>query len=448
MGRRLIDDQRMARPLGKLRAGYFDTSSGRGRPVRSETWIATSPDKNLIEALAAQYNGVVEKYVPQGIGLKGWQVDTGLSALEAILPKGDPLSISYEMWSRGGVQRRCDRALESKSGRPCICQAQYGPEFHRTAPKDAVCVRHTRVGVILPDAPDVGEFLVESHGFYASQYIRHDVEFIKENVGPDVLVPVYVVIDPVEKMQDGKKKNYIVVHLKQRGISTGQFLAAAGARHRALMSTRQVAALEAAPADAPGYLERIARAASREEILALREEAAADPSPGITGAEFNAAAKARVDHLHQAAEILGQIRTRWTGTEADLHVVFTEFVSGAATLQTATPDQLTLFRDTLGDVAEAELVDEPEAGDSSPPLSREAQRAMFAAFGKLGITDRDERLRDCSIVLDRTVHTSNDLKADDASKILDVLNEANGDLAVYEELLNSIAQAHQNGGSK
>ncbi|WP_336214483.1 recombination directionality factor [Nonomuraea sp. LPB2021202275-12-8] len=450
MGRRLIDEQRMARPLGKIRAGYFDTSGSKGRPARSETWIVTSTDKNLIEAVAEQYGRPVERYIPQGVGLPGWKVDTGLSQLEAILPKGDPLSVSYEIWSKGGVQRRCDGGFEDKSGQPCLCKAQYGPKFYETAPVDArgqrpVCKRYTRIGVILPDAPDVGEFLVESKGFYASEYIRHDVDFIKEHVGPDVLVPIYVVIEPVEKMKDGKKKNYIVVHLKQRNISTGQFLAAAGARHRALMSTRQVAALEAAPAAAPGYLDRVAAAASREEILAIRKEVAADPSPGITAAEFDSAAKARLEHQRQAAEILGEIHTRWTGTEADLHVSFAEFVSGVASLETATLDQLGLFRDTLPDVAEAELVDEPAdaGGDGGGQLSREAQRALFASFGDLGITDRDDRLRDCSTILGRTVTTSNALNASDASTILDVLKEADGDVSKYERLLADIAQAHQ-----
>src|SRR5689334_4731578 len=116
MGSRIITIQRQARELGRLRTGTFN-----GRyPERSSTWIVSSHAEHYVEAAAQIWGGTPEKWQPQGNGAAQFRVITQAVSLDAILPPGDPLSQSYESWSRGGCQRRCDGVSEELSGEPCL----------------------------------------------------------------------------------------------------------------------------------------------------------------------------------------------------------------------------------------------------------------------------------------------------------------------------------------
>lgn len=238
---RLLTLQRQARELGRLRTGYTDGK----RPVRSDTWIVSSHAEHYIQAAADAWGGNVEKWQPQGGGAAQWRVRTEAVSLDALLPPGDPLSQSLELWSGGGCARRCDGITEQLSDSPCLCVAKHGDAFHEQ-PKGSVCSATTRLNVFLPDMPDVGVWRAETHSFYSAQEIAGAVDLMKSAVGPDAVIPIRLRIEQRQRKAGGQTKKFPVIVMELRGISTGDVLAGS-VMGGALPASKQREAIEAAP---------------------------------------------------------------------------------------------------------------------------------------------------------------------------------------------------------
>jgi hypothetical protein len=224
VGTRILTLQRQARELGRLRAGLTEpTGNGRSRPARSKTWILTTHQRDYLDAAAEAWGGEVHQWTPQGGGAQAWRLITDAEAIDAILPPGDPLSQSYEMWSRGGCQRRCDGQIEQLSGNGCMCLAQFGDEFH-LQPPDQACRPHTRLNVVLPDVPDLGVWRMETKGYYAANEIAASIDLIRNATGGDVMVPVRLRIEPRKRVAQGRTKQYPVIVVEIRGATAGQIL--------------------------------------------------------------------------------------------------------------------------------------------------------------------------------------------------------------------------------
>ncbi|MEV4287410.1 hypothetical protein AB0K40_18040 [Nonomuraea bangladeshensis] len=296
MGSRIITLQRQARELGRLRTGYSvpnDDPTKRNRAVRSQTWIISSHAEHYVEAAAGIWGGSVEKWQPQGNGAVQWRVITEAVSLDAILPPGDPLSQSYELWSAGGAQRRCDGMTESLSDSPCLCRAQWGEDFHEKAPRDRACKMTTRLNVILPEMPDIGAWRVETHSYHAANEIAAAVDVLKGSIGMDALIPVRLRIEQRTRVSQGKTKQFPVVAVELRGGTAGQVLA--GAVSAPAVGSTARPAVEAARTD---YVELIRAAATRDQVVKIWEQAKKDPH--ADGKQVEAAAKARVAALQQA----------------------------------------------------------------------------------------------------------------------------------------------------
>lgn len=282
--KRIAKLQRMAKPLGRLRLGTYNGTY----PKASLTWILTSPAEDYVRAAAGLWGGSVERWEPQGNGAAQWRVITQTSVIDAILPTGDPLSQSYELWSKGGLQRDCDGDREKTSCGGCLCRAEYGEDFHESAPKLSVCKMTTRLNLILPDMPDIGVWWVETHSYYAANWIGDAVDTIRAAVGPYALVPVRAKIEPQTKVSGGKTKQFIVASLGLRGSTAGQVLSALGAHtteiggataaisgsQAAAIGGNRAAAITAGPAR-PDYLKLAAAAASPDEVRQVWNDAAA-----------------------------------------------------------------------------------------------------------------------------------------------------------------------------
>lgn len=73
------------------------------------------------------------------------------------------------------------------------------------------------------------------------------------------------------------------------------------------------------------------------------------------------------------------------------------------------------------DVTDAEVIeDEPQ----EPPITDAQMKALHASFNDHGITDRDERLAYCTEVTQRDLTSSKDLTKEEASRLIDLLNDA------------------------
>jgi hypothetical protein len=318
MAGRILTLQRQVRELGRLRAGLTETRINKdGKevtfPTSSKTWILTSANRDYLDAAAQLWGGQVDEWQPQGGGPKAWRVITQAPLIDAILPPGDPLSQYQEMWSRGGCQRRCDGEQELITSKPCLCRAQFGDDFHEQR-QGAVCDIHTRLNVFLPDLPDIGVWRVETKGFWPANHMAGYIDMIKGHVGPQVLVPVRLRIEPRTKVKAGKTSQYIeiVVELRSQAsfgeiLATPQLLAIGGpADDRVIEGAPSRQAIGAAPAAAPAvgsaatpgtpvqWRQRFTQATTLDELRSMWTRAGND---GALDDETRAAYKAAGDKL-------------------------------------------------------------------------------------------------------------------------------------------------------
>lgn len=288
MAGRILTLQRQARELGRLRTGYTDTSGSKPRPVKSATWVVTSHAEHYVRAAAEVWGGTPEKWQPLGNGAAQWRVITEAPTLDAVLPPGDPLSQSYELWSKGGAQRRCDGMTESLSDEPCLCRAQWGEQFHESAPRDAACKVTTRLNVILPEMPDIGAWRVETHSYYSANEMAAAVDVMKGAIGDAAMIPVRLRIEQRTRVAQGKTKQFPVVAVELRGATAGELLA--GNTQAVAIGGPERQAIEAGTRD---YIAEIAAAGSRADVEKVWRAAKAAGVPNL--AEIEDAARERIE---------------------------------------------------------------------------------------------------------------------------------------------------------
>lgn len=273
MKSRILNRQRMLAEAGRLRLGYTvpHGDNGKTRPVRSETWIVTSHSEDHIRAAAALWGGDVEQWQPMGSGAQQWRVITEASAIDAILPPGDPLTQAYEQWTKGGCQVRCDGVTEQFTGNPCLCLARFGENWYERT-KD-VCDSKSRLKVLLPDMPGLGVWRMETGSYYATNEIAGMVDVIRGSVGEGVLVPVRLRIEQRTRVAEGKTKQFVVPVLELRGVTAGELLA--GHIDRAAIGAggngQQRVAIEAGPAkeERPDYIAQAKAAVTLDQWRAV-----------------------------------------------------------------------------------------------------------------------------------------------------------------------------------
>lgn len=231
MGGRILNHQRQARELGRLRTGYSVPNADptkRPRPVKSKTWVISSHAEHYVTKAAELYGGKVESWQPQGNGAPQFRVITEAEQLDAVLPGGDPLSQYNEMWNKGGCARRCDGQTEQLTKRPCLCLAQHGEDWHllrqNLATKDKVCSVTSRLNVVLLDMLDMGVWRAETHSFYAANEMAGTVDMVLSGTGGKGLVPVTLRIEPRTRVAGGQTKHFPVVVVEVRGVTPRQAL--------------------------------------------------------------------------------------------------------------------------------------------------------------------------------------------------------------------------------
>ncbi|MEW1845918.1 hypothetical protein AB0392_48890 [Nonomuraea angiospora] len=449
------DLQYRQRTLGKIRAGTYD-DTGKGRPVRSDTFIITSPYQHFVEAAAAAYGTPVEEWQPQGSGGAQWRTVTDEIALDAILPPmpRSPLSRAYEKWGRGIIQRRCDGITLRHTDTPCVCKAQWGDLWWEKAPDRDRCKITARLNMMLPDIPDTGVWLFETHSFNAAMEIKAQVTLWRRAFGPETPIPFRLFLTWRRKPVKGIMTDFPVPAVELRGVSAGQVAEAllpGAAAAGALETASQRAALGAAPP--PDYLAEIGKAASRQELTAIWERARRDPRCTVPGAEFEAAGKARMREINAARAEWDELLSSWKGTLQELEAAFTSDYDIPP--QQASAEQLKAFLAGLAAEApqsppvqpqpmvpqappgeepvEADLVHEPQQPKPTPEQQRPVGAAnrqtltkLNTLFGEAGISG-DARflwlLNNCQVQVTSTAQLTA-AKADEAIGKLDQLADA------------------------
>lgn len=270
MGSRIMTMKKQAVELGRIRTGYSvpnkDPKKG-ARAVRSETFIFTSHSRDYVAAAAEQWGGEVEPWTPQRSKIEQFRVITKAREIAAIMPSGDPLSQNYEKWGGRGCERRCDGEREQKSGQPCLCLAEYGPEWHSRSPRE-VCRPTSHIAVMLPDLPDLGVWRLVTRSYYAADGMAGSVDTVLQATGGASFMPVRMWIEQTTRVEDGETKVFPVVKLvpsvpKLRHALSGPLSTAAALDPSSLVERP---ALEAAPAEMPDYLADARGCSTADEV--------------------------------------------------------------------------------------------------------------------------------------------------------------------------------------
>lgn len=152
----ILDLQKRLRELGRIRMGE---RGEKGQPKRLHTWRFTSPDKSLIEAASRAYGGEPGAWKPGPKEPQQWEVITEQTEIDIIIPPTSFLDQWYERWAQSGCERRCDGVTEVIQMRQCPCAND----------SERSCDRVTRLMVMLPALEGLGQWRLETRGFYASE---------------------------------------------------------------------------------------------------------------------------------------------------------------------------------------------------------------------------------------------------------------------------------------
>lgn len=196
---------------GRIRLGKkVPTSSGKSRPQKLRTFRFTSKDSASIERVASLYGGTVEPWSDPLAAPGQWQVETDAEEIRIALPP-DPLGeSSYELWSGGGCQRRCD-------GEVCTLQQGSGPDGAEPTEVPCLCARRgeleckitTRLQVILPDVRFLGTWRIDTKGMNAAQELPGMVAGVQamESRG---FTRAVLRLDYRVETSGGKRKEFVV----------------------------------------------------------------------------------------------------------------------------------------------------------------------------------------------------------------------------------------------
>lgn len=227
--------QRRLTEVGRIRIGEVKpTQSGKTRPAKLDRFRFTSPDKPLLEQIAALYGGTVEAWTPQGGGAQQWEVLTNAASIPVVVPP-EPITQFMELWSGGGCTRRCDGENELRSGEACLCAAD----------DNMVCKPTTRLSVMLRDVQSIGVFRLESHGWNAAAELPGMAELLARAGG---YIDGRLYLKPVRSVADGQTRDFMVPALAVDGLTPKQLLSGAAAL-TAVEGGKQQQAIESAPAN-------------------------------------------------------------------------------------------------------------------------------------------------------------------------------------------------------
>jgi hypothetical protein len=242
----LNDLQRRAPEAGRIRMGEKTAKAMKSL----DTFRFTSPQQDLVQAIARLYGGTVAQWnEPKAKVKRQWQVTIDASEIDVYLP-ADSLSIWYELWAGGGCQRRCD-------GVECTVPAQVGPQDWEMQQVPCICDRkqlmeckpYTRLNVIIPNVPFAGVWRLETKGWNAAHELPGMADLISNLQGTGRMVAATLGVERRDEMVMGRKQSFVVPKLaiKQTALELQQGHADASTL---ALSGAPLPALAAAPTDA------------------------------------------------------------------------------------------------------------------------------------------------------------------------------------------------------
>lgn len=185
----IIELQRRMVEAGRIRAG---DKGPKGEPRKIDKWRLTSKDRQRLDLAATLWGGEVREWDGQ------WELYTETDALPIMLLPGHEPTTWYELWSRGGCQRRCD-GVSLNSEEACLCD-----------PDKRECKPYTRLSVLLPDLPGIGSWLLTSTGWNAAAELAGAADLLQRASAQGVLIPARLRLEQRVDVKAGQTRRYAV----------------------------------------------------------------------------------------------------------------------------------------------------------------------------------------------------------------------------------------------
>jgi hypothetical protein len=266
----LLDLQQRAREVGRIRIGrqvrYVKDGQTKSRAEKLDRFRFTTNDPHAAQRVAELYGGEAIEW--EG-GRQAWEVIADVSELDVMVPPGEAaLSQDYELWSGGGLVRRCNGIDQLTTDHACVCPADISERMELAA-QGRACKPTTRVNVILPDLPDIGVWRYESHGYTAALELGGTADLLAKAREKGVVLPAKMRMEARQKIAGGQTRNWFVVVL-----STSVTL-------RELIEGTYTGGLEQALPPPPAALKAIE--APKDRPTPEPSADSAEPSPGDGG---------------------------------------------------------------------------------------------------------------------------------------------------------------------
>jgi hypothetical protein len=244
MGRPFVPVHELAmRPPvhGKIRMGE---KGPKGQPQKLKNFRFTTADKDALQQVADLYGGSIVPWPEQ----KGqWQVKTEASEINVVLPREPLAPITYELWTGGGIQRRCngekvETPVKVQGGvamqmSPCICNAK----------EEYDCKPKIRLSVVLPEVKFGGVWLLESSSWNAAAELPGMVDMIQELQTRNFQRAV-LAIEERKKVIGGQTRQFIVPVLRP-AVSMMELMEGSGSLLALAPASQAAPALPAADQD-------------------------------------------------------------------------------------------------------------------------------------------------------------------------------------------------------
>jgi hypothetical protein len=216
------DLQRRGHQIGEIRIGMVvKPEKGKPYPSKLDSFRFTTRSPKVAQAVAQLLGGEARPTQLQN-GRESWEVFTDATELPVMVPPGDAvISQWYELYSAAGCQRRCDGETEQLTQSPCKCPAD--PEQRNELAKSgSACKPTTRLNVMLPDLPDLGVWLLTSHGFNAAVELGGAAEVLAAAREAGVIIPATLRLEQRETRVVGQAPKKYAVPVLEIGASLRQ----------------------------------------------------------------------------------------------------------------------------------------------------------------------------------------------------------------------------------
>lgn len=277
--------------VGVIRLGrQLMSKNNRPYPAKLETFRITSPSRPIVDRIAELFGGEVKPW-DSGKGPQ-FEVITTVKEFAVLVPPQfvDP---NYELWGNGYCSRRCDGVTERIRQAACLCTAEFGERFTKTAPAGKACKPTTRLSLMIADLLSLGTFKLESHGWNAAQELPTLVNAMRNASAPipgrlEIQARDDKTFDPTKaQAEQVASRNYGVPVLHIDFVTPAQAysnqLESAARKALGGSGTSDRPALESKPAPAPAAVNTVPAKSSADWIAEIKATTSAANLDALKG---------------------------------------------------------------------------------------------------------------------------------------------------------------------